>query len=114
MDRMKKIMTVIAVPACVALLACGNKEKQTEPMAIDDLPAADELQADTIATSVHIESSKGEESLPPRVNSSSSSLNTSRSTKYDNMRGFDPVSEDDMDDNGMSRYMENNDEEGWD
>jgi len=25
-----------------------------------------------------------------------------------------PASEDDMDDNGMSRYMENNDEEGWD
>jgi len=34
--------------------------------------------------------------------------------KPDNMRGFDPASEDDMDDNGMSRYMENNDEEGWD
>ena len=34
--------------------------------------------------------------------------------KLDNMRGFDPASEDDMDDNGMSRYMENNDEEGWD
>jgi len=33
---------------------------------------------------------------------------------YDNMRGFDPVSEDDMDDNGMSRYMENDDDEGWD
>lgn len=32
----------------------------------------------------------------------------------DNMRGFDPASEDDMDDNGMSRYMENDDEEGWD
>ena len=32
----------------------------------------------------------------------------------DNMRGFDPASEDDMNDNGMSRYMENNDEEGWD
>ena len=39
------------------------------------------------------------------------------------MRGFDPASEDDMEDNGMSRYMEdngmsrymeNNDEEGWD
>ena len=29
--------------------------------------------------------------------------------KPDNMRGFDPASEDDMDDNGMSRYMENND-----
>lgn len=34
--------------------------------------------------------------------------------KPDNMYGFDPASEDDMDDNGMSRYMENNDEEGWD
>lgn len=32
----------------------------------------------------------------------------------DNMRGFDPASEDDMPDNGMSRYMENNDDEGWD
>ncbi len=31
----------------------------------------------------------------------------------DNMRGFDPPSEDDMNDNGMNRYMENNDEEGW-
>ena len=29
------------------------------------------------------------------------------------MRGFDPASEDDLDDNGMNRYMENNDEEGW-
>ena len=34
--------------------------------------------------------------------------------KPDNMYGFDPASEDDMDDNGMRRYMENNDEEGWD
>ena len=31
----------------------------------------------------------------------------------DNMRGFDPASVDDLPDNGMSRYMENNDEEGW-
>lgn len=29
------------------------------------------------------------------------------------MRGFDPAFEDDTEDNGMSRYMENNDEEGW-
>lgn len=35
------------------------------------------------------------------------------SNSYDNMKGFDPPSEDDMDDNGMRRYMENNDEEGW-
>ena len=36
------------------------------------------------------------------------------SDNYDNMRGFDPAFEDDMDDNSMSRYVENNDEEGWD
>ena len=49
-------------------------------------------------------------SAPSRpVRSSSKS-----SDSYDNMRGFDPASEDDIDDNGMSRYMENNDDEGWD
>ena len=31
---------------------------------------------------------------------------------YDNMCDFDPASEDDMDDNGMSRYMENYDDKG--
>ncbi len=44
----------------------------------------------------------------------SSSSRSSHKVKQDNMRGFDPASEDDMDDNGMSRYMENNDDEGWD
>lgn len=38
----------------------------------------------------------------------------SSSSESDNMRGFDPASEDDMEDNGMSRYMENYDDEGWD
>ena len=32
----------------------------------------------------------------------------------DNMRGWDPASEDDSNDNGMSRWSENNDERGWD
>ena len=31
----------------------------------------------------------------------------------DNLRGFDPIWEDDMEDNGMTRYQENYDEEGW-
>ena len=114
MDGMKKMMTVVAISVCIVLLACGNKEKQTEPMVIDGLPIAEESQADTVAISVQIESSKEEENPSTQVNSSSSSSNTSKSTKYDNMRGFDPASEDDMDDNGMCRYMENNDEEGWD
>ena len=52
----------------------------------------------------------------PSIPNSSGSRSGSYSSKqhYDNMRGFDPASEDDMDDNGMSRYMENYDEEGWD
>jgi predicted flap endonuclease-1-like 5' DNA nuclease len=50
-------------------------------------------------------------STPSRSRTYSSSR---RNNDYDNMRGFDPASEDDMDDNGMSRYMENDDDEGWD
>ena len=32
----------------------------------------------------------------------------------DNLRGFDPIFEDDKEDNGMRRNMENDDEDGWD
>ena len=116
MNRMKKIMIVFTIPACVAFLACGNREKLTEPMAIGGQSVLEESQADTIPTPTptQIESLKEEEKPSAHVSSSSSSSRSSKSTKYDNMRGFDPSSEDDMDDNGMSRYMENNDEEGWD
>ena len=44
--------------------------------------------------------------------STSPSSRAHKSSDYDNMRGFGPASEDGMDDNCMSRYMENNDEEG--
>ena len=59
---------------------------------------------------------KKEERAKGRGSSSGSgSYSSSRGDEdYDNMRGFDPASEDDMDDNGMSRYMENNNDEGWD
>lgn len=49
-----------------------------------------------------------------KASSAPSSRSSSSSRYSDNMRGFDPASEDDMDDNGMSRYMENDDDEGWD
>ena len=70
MDGMKTMMTFVAISACIVLLACGNKEKQTEPMVIDGLPIAEEPQADTVATSVQIESPKEEEIPSTRVNSS--------------------------------------------
>ena len=66
-----------------------------------------------MASSVQKEEPKVEEKSS--VPASSSSLSrTYKSNNYDNMRGFDPASEEDMDDNGMSRYMDNNDEGGWD
>ena len=55
-----------------------------------------------------------EETTKAKAYSSGSSYSSSSDEEeYDNMRGFDPASEDDMEDNGMARYMENNDEEGW-
>ena len=62
------------------------------------------------------------ESIPSRDMSSPAPSSTSHSyssydadeEEEDGMRHFDPASEDDMDDNGMSRYMDNNDDEGWD
>lgn len=37
-----------------------------------------------------------------------------KDTESDNLRGWDPASEDEMDDMGMTRYQENYDDEGWD
>ena len=46
--------------------------------------------------------------------SASSSGSKYKEKDLDNMRGFDPASEDDMDDNGMQRYFDANDDEAWD
>jgi len=46
--------------------------------------------------------------------SSSSYVDDEEEYDDDNMRGFDPASEDDMEDNGMSRYLDDDDDEGWD
>ena len=95
------------------ILACGNKMRQPEPVFYNEKSIIEQSESDTVASSVHNEIPKVEEKLTIPV-SSSSSPQSSKSSAYDNMRGFDPASEDDIDDNGMSRYMENNDEEGWD
>ena len=55
----------------------------------------------------------GENQKVSSTPTSSNSSHSYESSSYDNMRGFDPASEDDMDDNGMSSYMENNDDAGW-
>ena len=89
--------------------SCENKTKHAESVVFDKQSVVEQSAPDT-TSSVQEEAPKTE----APVSSSSSSSHSQKSSSYDNMRGFDPASEDDMDDNGMSRYMENNDEEGWD
>lgn len=101
-----------AIVLALTITACNSKNNRTEPV-ISDYQASEALVQSDSASSVLSEPSKAEES-PVSVSQSSPSLNPGKKPKQDNMRGFDPASEDDMDDNGMSRYMENNDEEGWD
>ena len=106
---MKYEWTIVLVPL---LLGCGSKERQAEPMSNDERPAIERMESDTVAVPVM-------EATPPGGGESSASAGYSSSSShesddYDNMRGFDPAFEDDTDDNGMSRYMENDDEEGWD
>ncbi len=113
--EMKKIRLVSAVILMVTFISCGNKSRQAEPIIYDDQPEVELSDPDTISSSVQNEGNKVEEIPSSSVKSSSSTSSRShKSSEYDNMRGFDPASEDDMEDNGMSRYMENNDEEGWD
>ena len=109
----KVYLMVVTIFLMLLFTACGSKSRQTEPIIYDDNPIVEQVEPDTVATTVQNESPKIEEkpSVPASLSSSS---RTHKSSNYDNMRGFDPALEDDMDDNGMSRYMENNDEEGWD
>lgn len=107
----KKFIVIMSV---MLLLACGNnKTHQAEQVLYDGQPDVEQSESDTISSSVQEKVPEVKEKPSTSINYSASSR-SHKSNSYDNMRGFDPASEDDMDDNGMSRYMENNDEEGWD
>ena len=108
---MNKLLSVIFIILQSAFLAnCkGCHEAPPRTSAEDNISEwPEKIETDTIEPKQEIEEKK--ESAP----SSRSTRSSIRRYNNDNMRGFDPASEDDMDDNGMSRYMENNDEEGWD
>ncbi len=91
------------------IIACENKSRQTEPVVCDNLSVLEQHTPDT-TSSIQDELPKTETS----TSISSSSSHFHNLSSYDIMRGFDPASEDDMGDNGISRYMENNDDKGWD
>lgn len=111
--RFLKCICCIAVPVLSIhlLSSCGHAEQQgVEPIIVDTTQAQVGGEAYQV----------GEEA--PKVEAQPATLshpvnNTTPSMRHDdaedNLRGFDPASEDDMPDNGMRRYMENDDEEGW-
>ena len=113
---MKRIIHItITITLIITIFACGKKSRQAEPIIYDDQSVAELPDSNTALTNVLNERNKNDEIPSSPVKSSpSTSSRHHKSSEYDNMRGFDPASEDDTEDNGMRRYMENNDEEGWD
>ena len=107
---MRRVLCILTLS--LLLLSCGNKSRpEYEPTLPETQSEESYQQSDTAV----IEEVKGQrEEVKASSNPTSASSHSHESSNYDNMRGFDPASEDDMEDNGMSRYMENNDDEGWD
>ena len=111
---MKHIPIIVCI--MVLMLSCGNKNKaQNDGLnweCLDSIHKVQQKEYEAKETGM----SQDPDKHSPVISSSSGgySSNDDEEKDYDNMRGFDPASEDDMEDNGMSRYMENNDEEGWD
>ena len=111
---MKKVFVCLCL-IIPAVLSCSEKKPYTRQVFNTERIVTERTDTSTAADSEQKDTPKVEEKKSvPVSSSSSSSSRSSRSSSNDNMRGFDPASEKDMDDNGMSRYMDNYDDEGWD
>ena len=111
---MKKLGLIFT--AVVILLSCGNKAKSDLPLSDVEEGWGERYQKE-LEDSLAREKALKDEPAKDAVKTMSVSRSSGSSEVHgssDNMRGFDPASEDDMEDNGMRRFMENNDEEGWD
>lgn len=108
---MRKALVILALS--LLLLSCQNKSRKDYSNTPEETHSEESYQQPDTAVTEE-EKDKQEDVKAPSTSTASSSSHSHESSTYDNMRGFDPASEDDMEDNGMSRYMENNDEEGWD
>ena len=102
----------IIIGVAMLLLSCGNGRKNEAPI---DGGHGIGIDTATVNEIKHYEDSiRTKESANESTTSMAPSTSSSSREEYhkpDNMRGFDPASEDDMDDNGMTRYIEANDEE---
>ena len=108
---MRNLICIVALS--LFLLSCGNRiSHEYIPSVMQEvLEEENALVVDTVNRNEECQKTGGEKAPSKPASSSSSHAHTSCS--HDNMRGFDPASENDSEDNGMSRCMENNDEEGW-
>lgn len=113
MNRLTIISSIVLLTAFI--YGCGNSSRTGYGSAASYDEAGEDYEvvdADTtIEDSMEMDEARGG---APVVLGTHSSYGAQEDDDYDNMRGFDPASEDDMDDNGMSRYMENDDDEGYD
>ena len=101
--------------AAMFLLSCGNPKEAGIETTSPLREVVEERTSDSLSANVSEPENVQIESEASHDNSYSSSDRSydDDSDELDNLRGFDPPSEDDMDDMGMQRYMDNNDEEGW-
>ena len=93
----------------ILLASCSNRKATTDPYPQEPPSYLNDTEPEKPDSAV----SKSPSIAP--VNPQTISHSNNREEKdLDNMRGFDPASEDDMDDNGMQRYFDANDDEAWD
>ena len=114
---MKKLFIILA-SAAVMLLSCGSRSVERYEETEADAEQVDSLRDETAEEENYesdvLQQTEATETKGYGSTGSRRSYSSDVEEEEDNMRHFDPASEDDMDDNGMSRFMENNDDEGWD
>ncbi len=104
---MKKFLYILII--AFLLISCGKKKPvySEDTTQINVSESVDTLVVDTVCE-------KKEVVATSQAPAKTTNPSHTRYKPKDNMHGFDPASEDDSDDNGMTRYMEVNDDEGWD
>lgn len=117
----KYIFITYSAFSLLFMVACNSRKNSNDfsPRDVEDVAQSDSLRPDTLHHPSPGEFEDGHMPPPPPEGRGFDGPQPppphgKGHHKPDNMRGFDPASEDDMDDNGMSRYMENNDDECWD
>ena len=101
---MKKLVCICSVIAILFMLSCNSRKSSSE--IYQSVIELDSMHSDTLQHSSPNEFADNHMSTPPLDDKYSDGLPSSkgkgrRLPQTDNMRGFDPASEDDMEDNGI-------------